>query len=367
MKPNLKIFWVLAFACGFLVACSNSEGVCEPSKNELSKDSSQVSIPKSETSVDSVEVKIEESKDSVAKVDEQKDSALVNAEEVKDSIVRGGEDLKDSSSVKEGDELPEDNNDIIVPFDTTKCGEVRTTKNDFVPLENVLACVKKNEKVAFIVRHGEREPADTGPDDHLNANGIEGARNLGKKLKAYPDFYYMHTYYMRTMETAYYVAEGKGQNVEMFTRENADGIVHEMTDDLLSYWYETGNISVCACDYRCDLAAYTKMAYVEGDDYCDLAFYNAKARTLELVEKYFTYEKMHDVTFAVSHDYFVAPLMIAITDGEIGMDFHNHYGDYYYWPNFLSGAAFIVDEKNHLTMIPVKGLESGRQGTYSDI
>lgn len=240
------------------------------------------------------------------------------------------------------------------------CEEIRSTKNDFVPVEAVLPCVKENEKVAFIVRHAERNVYESGTEDTLNANGVVQARTLGSKLKAYPDFYYMHSYYIRTLETAYHIAEGKGQNVDVFTRENSDGIVHELSEDLLSYWFVKDDSYVNVCAPMGSDAAFTKMAYEVDDYYCSLAFYNAKERTLEFVRKYFTYNVMHDVTFAITHDYFIAPLVIAVTDGAIGMDYHNHYGDKYYWPNFLSGAAIIVDNLDNVTMVAVKGNPSGR-------
>jgi len=240
------------------------------------------------------------------------------------------------------------------------CEEIRSTKNDFVPIENVLPCVQENEKVAFIIRHGERNPSESGYDDTLNANGVIDTRALGSKLKDYPDFYYMHTGYLRTLQTAYHIAEGKGQKVEEFTRENCDSIVHEYNEDLYVNWYikDEAYLNVCGSDGGFGML--TMMAYEPDDYYCSLAFYNVKERTQELVEKYFTYDKMHPITFAISHDYFVGPLMIAITDGEIGMDYYNHYGDEYYWPKFLSGGAFIVDDQDNVTMIPVKGLSSGR-------
>ncbi|SHL08431.1 histidine phosphatase family protein [Fibrobacter sp. UWEL] len=239
------------------------------------------------------------------------------------------------------------------------CEEIRSTKNDFVPIENVLPCVQENEKVAFIIRHGERNAGESGYDDTLNANGAEQARELGRRLKDYSDFYFMHTDYLRTLETGYRIAEGKGQKVEEFTRENCDSIVHEWNDDLRYDWYLKDGSYMSMCASGNNMAAYTKMAYEVDDYYCDLAFYNAKERTMEFVRNHFTYGKMHDITFAVTHDLFVAPLMISITDGEIGMDYYK-YGDEYYWPNFLAGAAVIVDDQDNVTMVPVRGLSSGR-------
>lgn len=241
-----------------------------------------------------------------------------------------------------------------------RCDEIRKTKKDFVPVEDILPCVKESEKVAFILRHAERDEYRTGTEDSLNAFGVEQARALGNKLKSYPDFYYMHTNYIRTLETAYNIAKGKGQKLDIFTRENSDGIVHELNEDLLYYWYVKDEAYVYACAPSGGLEAFTKMAYELDNYYCSLGFYNVKERTLEFVQKYFNYNEMHDITFAITHDYFIAPLVIAITDGEIGMDYYNHSGDYYYWPNFLSGAAIIVDNQNNVTMIPAKGLPSGR-------
>ncbi len=263
------------------------------------------------------------------------------------------------SSAKDDESLSSSSIVELSSSSSATCEEIRTTKNDFVPLENVLPCVNENEKVAFVVRHGERNYNESGYDDTLNANGVIDARALGSKLKEYPDFYYMHTNIFRTLETGYRIAEGKGQSVEKFTRENCDSIVHEFNEDLVSDWYykDESYLSKCASDAA---AALTKMAYEPDDYYCSLAFYNAKERTQELVERNFIYSKMHDITFAVTHDFFVAPLLISVTDGEIGLDYHNHSGDGYFWPNFLSGVAFIVDDMDRVTMVPVKGLASGR-------
>lgn len=325
MKLGLEIGCVALYACAFLAACSNSEGYsCAKDDFCLEYYSVEPSLVYETVEVTPVPVEI--------------------------SV------LDDDSTLAKDDELKVS----VASLDSAKCVAIRTTKNDFVPLENVLSCVGENEKVAFIVRHGARELYESGTEDHLNEIGVMQAFRLGEKLKDFPDFYYMHSYYIRTMETAYYVAEGKGQKVEAFTRENSDTLVHEMLDDLLYSWYVKDYAYEYVCSPNGGLASLTKMAYEPEDYYCNLGFYNAKERTLELVKKYFTYEKMHDVTFAVSHDFFVAPMVIAITDGEIGMDYYNHPGDDYYWPNFLSGAAVIVDDKDNVTMVPVKGLESGR-------
>lgn len=345
MKFGLEIGSVTLFVGLFFIACSNSEGF------------SSTSIVSAEVrpslDYEAVEIPVEVQKDTLG------DSLAVKKDdEPKDSVAKADDEQKDS--IPAVDVPPVEPKDSVITLDSAKCAAVRTTKSDFVPLENVLPCVRENEKVAFIVRHGARELYESGTEDHLNEIGVMQAYRLGEKLKAYPDFYYMHSYYIRTMETAYYVAEGKGQKVEVFTRENSDTLVHEMTDDLLYNWYVKDYAYEYVCSPNGGLASLTKMAYETEDYYCNLGFYNAKERTLEFVKKHFTYNRMHKATFAVTHDYFVAPMVIAITDGEIGMDYYNHSGDDYYWPNFLSGAAIIVDDKDGVTMVPVKGLESGR-------
>lgn len=345
MKLGLEIGCVALLAGMFLAACSNSEGF-----NTVVLTGTDV---RSSLVYEAVEIPVEVQKDTLG------DSLTVNSDdESKDSVAKADDEQNDS--IPAVDVPPAEPKDSVITLDSAACAEIRSTKNDFVPLENVLPCVMENEKVAFIVRHGAREPYENGSEDHLNEIGVMQAFRLGEKLKTYPDFYYMHSYYIRTMETAYYVAEGKGQKVETFTRENSDTLVHEMTDDLLYDWYVKDYAYEYVCSPNGGLNSLTKMAYETDDYYCTMGFYNAKERTLEFVKKYFTYSRMHKATFAVTHDYFVAPMVIAITDGEIGMDYYNHSGDYYYWPNFLSGAAVIVDDKDNVTMVPVKGLESGR-------
>lgn len=363
MKIGLEIGCVTLFVGLFFIACSNFEGYSSDSIVSTEFYSSLV--------YEAVEVPLEVQKDTlpdslaVKNDDEPKDSVNVGLDgDLKDSAALVEDKQRDSTDAKKDKVLPAEPKDSVITLDSAACAEIRSTKNDFVPLEYILPCVKENEKVAFIVRHGAREPFENGTEDHLNEMGVMQAFRLGEKLKAYPDFYYMHSYYIRTMETAYYVAQGKGQKVDAFTRENSDTLVHEMTDDLLYNWYVKDYAYEYVCSPNGGLASLTKMAYETEDYYCNLGFYNAKERTLEFVKKYFTYNRMYKATFAVTHDYFVAPMVIAITDGEIGMDYYNHSGDYYYWPNFLSGAAVIVDDKDNVTMVPVKGLESGRLETH---
>lgn len=97
------------------------------------------------------------------------------------------------------------------------------------------------------------------------------------------------------------------------------------------------------------------------------AFYNVDDKVKEIVKKYFEYDKMQNYTMVASHDQFVAPFLIAVTNRKIGLDFHN-YGwnntGFRHWPNYLSGVAIIVNSKNEVDYVPVKGLKTGYLGEH---
>lgn len=82
------------------------------------------------------------------------------------------------------------------------------------------------------------------------------------------------------------------------------------------------------------------------------------------MQKYFTYEKMHRVTIAISHDQFLVPWVAVVSNGQIDMKFHDHNANFNYWLNNLAGIALIVNENNEVISVPVKGLNTGFLGGH---
>ena len=91
-------------------------------------------------------------------------------------------------------------------------------------IADVFKSVRCNEKAVFIIRHGERDDAQTGRETPLTywenepdtvngepADGVRQARAVGQKLISAEEFVYSHTNYVRTEQTCFNINFGRGQ------------------------------------------------------------------------------------------------------------------------------------------------------------
>jgi len=255
------------------------------------------------------------------------------------------------------------------------CKDMRATKDSFIPLENVFDCVRSNEKVVFVIRHAERWKDASGSTGDLNEFGQSQATYLGEKLASQQEFHYMSTYVFRTMRTNILISQGKGEtflNWDNVYGKNAPNYI--ISDDFTEAWYQASSYNK---DVKCDgvgsWAQYTKMAYEP--NVCPSQFLDVDVRTKDIVDKHFMYNNIEKVTMVISHDQFLAPFLISVTDRKIGMDAYNYvypngqYNDwnqnvFKHWPNYLSGAAIIINENNERTFVPVRGLKTGYLGYH---
>lgn len=243
-----------------------------------------------------------------------------------------------------------------------QCLAIRATKNDFIPITDIFPCVRSNEKLAFIIRHAARDRDASGSLASLNSEGRSQSLELGERLSATGDFFYMHTHYYRNMETVMLMAQGKGQTIpdSASLYSVIEDEYHLQTQDLLESWFVKDETKVDACKspQSWGWSAYSKFAYEEENlTACQAAFYDVDDRVQDFIAKYFTYEQMHDMTMAISHDRFVVPFLVSISDRQLDLRFHNHENDFNYWINYLTGVAIIVDPDNQVTIIPVKSLD----------
>ena len=250
-----------------------------------------------------------------------------------------------------------------------QCLAIRATKNDFIPITDIFPCVRSNEKLAFIIRHAARDRDASGSLASLNSEGRSQSLELGERLSATGDFFYMHTHYYRNMETVMLMAQGKGQTIpdSASLYSVIEDEYHLQTQDLLESWFVKDETKVDACEspQSWGWSAYSKFAYEEENlTACQAAFYDVDDRVQDFIAKYFTYEQMHDMTMAISHDQFVVPFLVSISDRQLDLRFHNHENDFNYWINYLTGVAIIVDPDNQVTTIPVKSLDDAYLRVY---
>ena len=274
-----------------------------------------------------------------------------------------------------------------------KCKTLRATTDVFNSLYDVLGCTRSDEKVVIILRHAQRDIHKYGDDDGLIEVGRLQAKQVGEKLKELnlDDFYYMYTNVKRTAETAQIIAINKGENVSTdindWHKHNIANLT-EINQNLKESWYvkPNQNASNCKGGASWGWSSYSKIAYQEYDDdnnrqNCENAFYPIDTRIEAFIENYFTYEQMHKYTLAISHDQYLVPFVITISNKKIHDDvvnskydlrFHLHdrdinwNPDFNYWINYLAGVMLIVDADNNVIKLPVKALDDGFLRKYEN-
>ena len=257
------------------------------------------------------------------------------------------------------------------------CKTLRSTTDKFIPIFDIFYCLRSNEKVTFILRHAARGD-DTSESGTLSTTGENQCKEVGSKLKEMnlEDFSYMHTRFYRAKQSAWIIAQNKGQDVgNQNAWFNSDDTEIQITnDDLLDGWYvqnKDDNLKkTCKGNVSSGWGAYSRAAYKEYDSNdqkkaCDAFLYDIDQKTQEIIKKHFTYDKMKPgVTLAISHDQFLAPFVISISNrmisGPGGRDLRYHkYGTQEHWINYLSGVAIITDPDDNTKIIPATALSSG--------
>lgn len=257
---------------------------------------------------------------------------------------------------------------------STSCKELRGTTNKFHNVMDVFKCVNKNEKVAFVLRHAARNKNDTGDQGKLNDEGRTQSVAFGKKLKDVGDIYFMNTKVYRTMETVLKIVEGSGQEFSesRIPFSSKIGVDHEQSEDLEDPYLikNQGKYQSCRDKFSWGWSPYSYYAFEENvSRECQETFYDIDDRLAEFVQAHFTYDRMHNVTLAISHDKLLMPMVIAVSKRQIDLRFHAHENtekQFDYWINYLTGIAIIVDENNNSTLLPVTALDDPLLRTFPD-
>ena len=225
----------------------------------------------------------------------------------------------------------------------------------FADIGNAFHTVAPDEKVVFILRHAERE-SGVGRESPLTDNGKLQAQSVGQKLISSDEFVYAHTAYVRTKETACNIALGRGQ-VQVCDDNFVSDTISELTggwfvkdEDLRdSYVSNTGkdtNTSVIVSLWAYD------------GEFAD-AFYDLEERSKEVINTYLIkdYAEMPKAKVIISHDEFVVPLIAWATNKTASI----RYKRGRWWVNYLTGLAIIVNSKNEVRYIGIKGLETATE------
>ena len=238
---------------------------------------------------------------------------------------------------------------INIPLDT----------NGLADIADVFKSVRCNEKAVFIIRHGERDDAQTGREtpltywenepDSVNgqpSDGVRQARAVGKKLISADEFVYSHTNYVRTEQTCYNINLGRGQQT----------FQHDTTSLYSISWYKKDSERYKFYDDSTTNVRLVIAGWAYDNLYAD-AFYDLKEKSEEIIKKDIApgYASMNKYRVICTHDDFVLPFSVFVSNGAVNYKYHvtSH------WPYFLTGVAVIIDNKEQLRYVPFRGLGIG--------
>lgn len=228
--------------------------------------------------------------------------------------------------------------------------------NDFVDVGDVYKNIQCNEKVVFMVRHGEREPG-IGSESPLTEDGVMAAQAMGAKLVGPTDFHFVHSGFVRTYQTALNIAIGRGQ-AQLLPDSSVLNFPNDTISKLADGWFQKDKDkrdSVMEADSITNVQiVYTKWAY---DGMYQDVFYDLETRSNELIQTYLVkdYAEMPKYTVVASHDLVLMPLVVYVSNKQVDIKLHESYK----WLDYLAGIAIIINDKNELRYVVVKGGETG--------
>lgn len=232
------------------------------------------------------------------------------------------------------------------------------SQKTFNAISDVYASLRSGDKVAFLLRHGERPTDQWDKETPLTENGVEQCREVGKKLQggaASKNQIGAHSTDMyRTKQTAFYIAEERGDDLwtnfqDVPTTNSIDGNIY-YADDVSGLPWEV-------------VAAY---AYGELEEYAPYnteSFKDIETVTNGIVEMVSAtlHESDKPLVLFTTHDVALVPFVVHTTKHKLKELRIWETGK---WLNFLAGAAVIVRKNGSIEICPVCGLESGTMDAY---
>ena len=255
---------------------------------------------------------------------------------------------------------------------------VQFPQDSWTDIGEVYKNIQCNEKVVFIVRHAERD-ASTSNESPLTLDGVEAAVAAGAKLAGPGEFKFVNSGFLRTFQTVYYMAIGRGQYAAPAGFMDSLAAWKVVTDldegfvpdpkfpvDTISQitdgWFLKDKTLREQYKVRDSInnvnEMYSKWIY---EGLYEDVYYNLEDRCTEVITKYLVkeYSELPKYTLMGSHDQFLMPLTSWATNKAINLIFRDEVLKEWRWVGFLSGLAIIVNDKNEIRYAPIKGMEQG--------
>ena len=223
--------------------------------------------------------------------------------------------------------------------------------NEFRDLPTVYKELDPTDKVAFVIRHAQREKS-TGVESQLTEKGIEQSKTLGTYLVSEEPFSYGSTGFVRTRATAQYISEGRGQ-------EFPEPIVlPELVASTYIASQEKFDELKSAAGYDDEAFMYSRWS-IDGDfteAFNDFEKTGVQIITQAILPRMSTENR---VNIFISHDMFIGPLVAYCTNREMKiLRKHAKASEgctNCTWISYLQGIAIIVKADGTRKYIPVSG------------
>lgn len=260
-----------------------------------------------------------------------------------------------------------------IPAEETSCTNATPatfTLGEFNAIGDVYKNIQCNEKVIFMVRHGERE-GFTGSASALTEDGFDAAVKAGQTMIGEGNFKYIFSGMVRTYQTALGFAAGRGEVTYTTTyAEGSDELEHftvispEFVADTLTQlkdgWFLKDKALRDQYKEQDSIKNENVMlaAWAYDNKYADV-FYDLETRSQELLALLVKdYAAMPKYTLVASHDQVLMPLTVWATQKQIDLKLHNTTAPRN-WLNYLAGIAIIIDNQNNIRYAPIKAMASG--------
>jgi len=262
-------------------------------------------------------------------------------------------------------QVPENPDTVTVPAKDPCEGivpqPVAFPQDEFTDIGEVYKNIQCNEKVVFMIRHGERSRNNSGKESPLTEDGVEEAIAMGAKLIGPEEFKFIHTGFVRTYQTALYAAVGRGQ-AQVLEDGTAIGFEADTVTQLTDGWFmkdKEKRDEYQAADSTLKNVNVMYAAWAYDGLYSDV-FYDLEERSQELLNTYVLKDvaNLPKYTLIASHDQLLMPLLVYLTQKQIDLKLHNVTAPRN-WLTFLAGVAIIINDKNELRYAPIKGGATG--------
>ena len=344
-----------AFLSAALLTACGDDNSAAPLPNQggiVASSSSEQAVPTSNTTVPTSSVIQQQPESSAVAPIAESSSSVVQTPEISSSAT--AEPPASSAGT-----TPLDPNCVETPVATLPIDSI-----GLADIADVFKSVRCNEKAVFVRRHGERDDNDHTKLSPLTywenekkdtvagqpTDGVRQAIAVGKKLISADEFTYTHTKYLRTEQTCFYIAQGRGQAT----------FPHDSTEIYSISWYKKDKDRYKFYDDSTKNVRLVIAGWAYDNLYAD-AFYDLKEKTEEIVKTHIApdYASMNKFRVICSHDDFILPLSVYASNGTVNYRFHDP--DSRHWPYFLTGVAVIIDHNNQIRYVPFKGLGIGAE------